>query len=311
MMPGPMRACVVLTLVLAAVAAAGCGDAGSGSGSLRVTATTTQVADIVSNVGRGRVRVVRILSPNSDPHEYEPRPSDARAVAEAKLIFRSGGDVDDWLGGLLSDAGSHARTVDLSRSVDTAKGPGGELDPHWWQDASNGALAAEAVRDALVKADPAGRAAYRTNAAAYVRRLRALDRSIAGCIGMLSPAQRKLVTSHDALGYYARRYGLTVIGALIPSLSSQAQPSARDTQRLVGQIERERVRAIFPESSLNPKLERAVSRETGARVGHALYADSLGPAGSSGATYVGSLEANTAALVSGLSGGSRRCRPRG
>ena len=159
--------------------------------------------------------------------------------------------------------------------------------------------------------DPAGRATYRRNAARYMRRLRALDRSIAACIDEIPPARRKLVTSHDALGYYARRYGLQVIGALIPSLSTNAQSSARDIERLVSQIERERVEAVFPESSLTPKLERAVSRETGARVGKALWADSLGPKGSSGATYLGSLKANTAALVSGLSGGRVSCTPRG
>jgi ABC-type Zn uptake system ZnuABC Zn-binding protein ZnuA len=296
---------LAVLFVLLAAGLAGCGDSGSGRGGLKVTATTTQVADVVMNVGGSRVALTRILNPNSDPHEYEPRPSDARAVAEATLIFRSGGDVDDWLRGLLSDAGGHARTIDLSRSVRTVAG-----DPHWWQDASNGVAAVAAVRDALVRADPAGRALYVRNAAAYAARLRRLDRSISACIGELPKGERKLVTSHDAFGYYARRYGLTIVGALIPSLSTQAQPSARDTERLVHQIERERVKSIFPESSLNPKLEKAVARETGARVGGSLWADSLGPKGSSGATYAGSLRANTAAIVSGLSGGRLGCRPR-
>src|SRR4051812_18329445 len=298
-----MRPVAVLLLVVAS--ASGCGESSSGS-SLKVAATTTQVADIVRSVGGARIQLKRILKPNSDPHEYEPRPSDARPVDEAKLIFRSGGDVDGWLDALLSDAGSKARAVDLGASVHHAG-----RDPHWWQDPLNGALAAGAVRNALVQADPAGRAAYTRNAARYVARLRSLDRSIGACIGRLAPGERKLVTSHDSLGYYARRYGLQVIGALIPSLSSQAQPSARDTERLVEQIERERVKAIFTESSLNPKLERAVAREAGVRLGGALWADSLGPQGSSGATYDGSLEANTAAVVAGLSGGRESCRPRG
>jgi ABC-type Zn uptake system ZnuABC Zn-binding protein ZnuA len=295
----------VAALVLVAVLAAGCGESSSGD-SLKVAATTTQVADIVRSVGGARVQLTPILKPNSDPHEYEPRPSDARAVDEAKLIVRSGGDVDGWLDALLSDAGSKARTVDLGRSVRRAG-----RDPHWWQDPLNGALAAAPVRDALIDADPAGRAAYTRNAARYVTRLRVLDRSIRACIDRLAPGERKLVTSHDSLGYYARRYGLQVVGALIPSLSSQAQPSARDTERLVRQVKRERVKAIFPESSLNPKLERAVAREAGVRVGGALWADSLGPKGSSGATYIGSLEANTTALVAGLSGGRESCSPRG
>ncbi len=305
-----LRAIVAVSIVLLFAGCASDGSGGGAGGSLTVVATTTQAADIVRAVGGTRVEVRGILRPNSDPHEYEPRPSDARALQGAKLVVRSGGELDGWLGGLLSSAGSHAPTLTLIDSVTTRRN-GSSVDPHWWQDPTNGARAAAAVRDALARADPAGRATYRRNAAAYMRRLRALDRSIAACIDRIPPPRRTLVTSHDALGYYARRYGLRVIGALIPSLSTNAQPSARDIQRLVGQIERERVEAIFPESSLNPKLERAVSRQTGAAVGTALWADTLGPKGSSGASYIGSLEANTAALVEGLSGGRVSCTPRG
>ena len=136
-------------------------------------------------------------------------------------------------------------------------------DPHWWQDPLNADRAVVAIRDALIQADPDGASAYRTNAASYRRRLRALDRGVAACIARVPRAQRKLVTTHDALGYYADRYGLAVVGALIPSLSSQAQPSARDIGALVEQIEDEGVRAVFPESSLDTRLERAVARESG------------------------------------------------
>jgi ABC-type Zn uptake system ZnuABC Zn-binding protein ZnuA len=163
------------------------------------------------------------------------------------------------------------------------------------------------IRDALTKADPGGAATYRKNAAAYAARLGKLDAGIARCVGRLPAASRRLVTSHDALGYYARRYGFTVVGAAIPSLSSRAQPSAASTQRLVRQIQRQHVAAIFPESSLNPKLEQAIARDAHAGVGGALWADSLGPKGSSGATYAGSLAANTDAIVSALSRGRITC----
>ncbi len=116
------------------------------------------------------------------------------------------------------------------------------------------------------------------------------------------------MTSHDALGYYTHRYGLETVGALIPSRSTQAQPSSKAVNRLVDRIRREGVRAIFPESSLNPKIEKAVARESGARVGGALWADTLGPKGSEGATLIGSIEDNTDRIVRGLSGGSVRCR---
>lgn len=268
-------------------------------------ATTTQVADLVRNVAGRRADVRQLLHPNADPHDYEPRPSDALVLSRARVVFRSGGDVDDWLQGLLESAGGEASVVTLIDAVRPARD-----DPHWWQDPRNAERAVAAIRDALIRADRSGRAVYTRNAAAYLRRLRKLDRAVARCIRSVPAAQRKLVTTHDALGAFAARYGIEVIGALIPSLSTAAQPSAGDTAKLVDQIRRERVKAIFPESSINPKLERAVSREAGARVGGRLWADTLGPKGSSGQTYIGSIASNTATLVQGFTGGRKSCRPR-
>jgi zinc/manganese transport system substrate-binding protein len=304
-----IRALGLLIALAVPAIAGGCGGSASGDGGdLTVVATTTQVADLVRNVGGRRVGVKQILQPNSDPHEYEPRPSDAKAVAGAALVVRSGGEVDEWLEGVIDNAGGDAPVLTLIDHVRT-RGDGDQVDPHWWQDPRNAELAVRAIRDALAEADPAGAAGYRRNASRYLTRLRRLDRQTAGCIDRIPVVQRKLVTTHDALGYYADRYGLELIGAVIPSLSTQAQPSAKDIQELVDQIERTGVKAIYPESSINPKLERAVARESGAGIGTPLWADTLGPAGSSGATYVDSIAANTAALVDGLTGGAQRCRP--
>jgi zinc/manganese transport system substrate-binding protein len=300
----------LLVVVLAATALSGCGNGGGGSGSgVTVVATTTQVADFVRNVGGRRVDVHQILKPNADPHEYEPRPSDVKSVADAQLVVRSGGDVDDWLQEVIDNAGADVPVLTLSEHVRTRKDDAGDVDPHWWQDPRNAELAVQAIHGALASADPAGAAAYRRNAARYLDRLRRLDRQTAACIDRIPRRLRKLVTTHDALGYYAARYGLEVIGAVIPSLSTQAQPSAGDIQRLVDQIERTGVKAIYPESSINPKLEQAIARESGATTGAPLWADTLGPEGSTGATYIDSIAANTAAIVDGLSGGSEHCEP--
>ena len=297
-------------VVLAAAALGGCGNGGGGSGSgVTVVATTTQVADFVRNVGGRRVDVHQILKPNADPHEYEPRPSDVKTVADAALVVRSGGEVDDWLQDVIDNAGGDAPVLTLSDHVRARKDEAGDVDPHWWQDPRNAELAVKAIQRALARADPRGAGAYRRNAARYLNRLARLDRETAACIDRIPPRLRKLVTTHDALGYYAARYGLEVIGAVIPSLSTQAQPSAGDIQRLVDQVKRTGVKAIYPESSINPKLEQAIARESGATTGAPLWADSLGPAGSSGATYIDSIAANTAAIVDGLSGGSERCEP--
>ena len=296
---------VPYVVVLCALAASGCGESAS-SGKPVVVATTTQVADLARQVGGDKVEVRQILGPNADPHEYEPRPSDAAAVAEADVVLRSGGDVDEWLDGVIDNAGGDAPVVTLIDAVRTRQAEGG-ADPHWWHDPRNAEAAVAAIERALAKAEPAAKAAFARNAGDYTLRLKALDAGTADCIGRLVPSQRKLVTTHDALGYYADRYGLDVVGAVIPSLSTEAQPNAKDTQTLVEQIRSARTKAIFPESSVSAKLEQAIARETGAEVGKALYADTLGPKGSAGATYLGSIEANTDRIADGLSGGRVRC----
>jgi ABC-type Zn uptake system ZnuABC Zn-binding protein ZnuA len=294
---------VVAALLLITLLAAGCGDDSSSASGRTVVATTTQVADLVRQVGGNRISVDGMLRPGGDPHDYEPRPSDVAAVAKAGLVFRSGGEVDDWLGEVIDDAGGDARVVSLIDSVDRI-----DDDPHWWQDPRNAERAVEAIRARLTELDAGGRTAYRRNAARLERRLRALDARTAACVARVPAAKRRIVTTHDALGYFARRYGVEVVGAVIPSLSTQAQASAGDVQKLVDQIRREHVQAVFPESSVNPDIERAIAREAGATVGGKLYADSLGPKGSAGETYLGALSADAAALVQGMSGGRVSCR---
>ncbi len=165
-------------------------------------------------------------------------------------MFRSGGDVDDWLGDLVESSGADTEPVDL---IEFTR-PG--ADPHWWQDPRRAILAVEAIRASLTAADPAGRAGYARRARAYTAKLRRLDREIARCMARIPAGQRKLVTTHDSLGYLAARYDIEVIGSVIPSLSTQAQPSAKEVDELVGQIEDEGVNAVFPEA--------AVSRGSGA-----------------------------------------------
>jgi len=297
------RLLALAALVAVLVPIATCGEESSSGGRPTVVATTTQVADLVREVAGERVSVDGMLRPGGDPHDYEPRPSDVASVARAELVFRSGGEVDEWLGDVIGNAGGHARVASLLDSVHRL----GD-DPHWWQDPSNAVVAVDAIRVALARLDPGGRARYRRNAERVARELRRLDGEIAACVKRVPPAKRRIVTTHDALGYLARRYGIDVVGAVIPSLSTQAQASAGDVQALVEQIRREGVEAVFPESSVNPDIERAIARESGARIGEPLYADSLGPEGSAGETYAGALAADAGALVRGMSGGRVDCR---
>ena len=314
-----LRGSLALGCVVVLVAGAGgCGDddpRASGS-ELTVVATTTQVADFVGNVGGDRVDVHGILGTNADPHDYEPRPSDVGAVAEAPLVFKSGGDIDGWLDELIENAGGDPKVVSMIDSVRTIEGADShgeeeptdeEIDPHWWEDPRNAIRAVEAISDALIEADPTGRETYERGASAYVRRLEALDREIADCMRRVPTDKRKLVTTHDALGYFAERYDVEVVGALIPALSTQAQPSARDISELVDQIRVEGVEAIFPETALNQRLENAVSREAGAEVGGQLWADALGPEGSGAETYLDAMHKNANTMAEGMSGGGVSC----
>jgi ABC-type Zn uptake system ZnuABC Zn-binding protein ZnuA len=160
----------------------------------------------------------------------------------------------------------------------------------------------------MTRANPGAKDVYARNADAYLAKLRALDRGIAACIRHVPAGARKLVTDHDAFGYFAGRYGIAVVGAVIPSQTTQAQPSAGDVARLTRQIRREHVKAVFPESSINAKLAQAIARQTGAISDLTLYGDTLGPKGSSGATYLTMEQANADAMVRGFTGGAQRCR---
>jgi ABC-type Zn uptake system ZnuABC Zn-binding protein ZnuA len=305
-----VRGLAAAATVLAALIAGGCGaQAGGGGDRLEVVATTTQVGDLARQVGGGAARVTQILRPNTDPHEYEPRPSDVVASSRAAVVLVSGDGLDAWMGDVVRQAGSDAAVVDLGARVPVRRAgeEAGRPDPHWWHEPRNAEAAVVAIRDALTRADPGARATYARNAAREVRRIRALDAGIRRCFAAVPPAQRKLVTDHDAFGFFAHRYGIRVIGAVIPSQTTAAQPSAGDLDRLIALIRREHVRAVFPESSVSPRLAQAVARATGASADATLYGDTLGPKGSPAATYVGMEAANADAMVRGLTGGRARC----
>jgi zinc/manganese transport system substrate-binding protein len=280
-----------------------------------VVATTTQIGDWAREVGGGAVAVDQILQPNTDPHEYEPRPSDVAAAADAQLVFANGDNLDKWIGQIVSDGGSDATVVDLGAGVperlpgESSGAEASKYDPHWWHDPRNAEAAVREIERQLAAADPAHRREFERNARAYLASLRKLDAGIARCIDSVPVAKRKLVTDHDAFGYFAQRYGIDVVGAVIPSQTTQAQPSAKDLSALIGLIEREHVKAVFPESSLSAKVADAIARQTGASADYTLYGDTLGPAGSDGATYMSMEAANTDSMVRGFSGGGSGCRP--
>ena len=292
----------VLLAGAAALLLAGCAGSG-GDGRPVVVATTTQIGDWARAVGGGAVDVHQLLQPNTDPHAYEPRPDDVLAVARAAVVLENGDGLDGWMAKIVSRAGGHGRVAVLADRIPVRRAG----DPHWWHDPHNAEAAVRAIAAAFERADPPHRALFARNAARYERALRRLDRGLARCYAQVPPARRLLVTSHDALGYLAARYGLDVVGAVIPSQTSEAEPSAGDAAALVALIRREHVRAVFPESSIDARLAEQIARETGATARYRLYGDSLGPKGSPGATYLSMERTNADRIVRGLTGGRQGC----
>jgi ABC-type Zn uptake system ZnuABC Zn-binding protein ZnuA len=300
---------IVLAVGLLAVLAAGCADgrpAGpggtAGGRALQVVATTTQVADFARVVGGDRVRVTSLIKPNVDAHDYEPSPADLDAVARADVVLRNGVGLEDWLDDTIESSGFTGPVVDTSQGVALRQGEGGP-DPHIWQNPRNAQRMAANVERALAQAAPDAATRFRANLAAYDRELRDLDAEVARQVDSL--ANKKLVTNHDAFGYYVDRYGLELVGSVIPSFDTSAELSGRDVRDLVARIRATKVKAVFTEQSLPPKTAETIAAEAGVKVvagEGALYGDSLGPAGSEGDTYVKSIRHNTATIVSNLSG---------
>jgi ABC-type Zn uptake system ZnuABC Zn-binding protein ZnuA len=303
------RRVVLLAACLAVLLAAGCSGSGGATadrdgqgGRLRVVATTTQVADLAANVGGDRVRVTSLLKPGIDPHDYEPSPADIDALAHADLVLENGVGLEAWLRDTIDSSGFDGPVVDTSQGV-RLRMVGGAPDPHIWQDPGNAERMAANIERGLAAAEPSAAPAFKAGLAAYTRRLQALDAEVRRQVDSL--ANRKVVTDHDAFGYYLDRYRLELVGTVIPSFDSSAELSGRDIRDLVAKVRATRVRAIFSETTLPPRAAETIGREAGVRVvtgDGALYGDSLGPAGSDGDTYLKMIRHNTATIVSNLSG---------
>jgi ABC-type Zn uptake system ZnuABC Zn-binding protein ZnuA len=270
--------------------------------SLQVVATTTQVADFAANVGGDRVQVTSLFKPNVDPHDFEPSPADVEAIAGADLVIENGAGLETWLHDTIANSGFHGPLVDASQGV-RLRQVGGATDPHIWQNPRNAQVMVANIERALAAADPADAGVFRANLAAYTKQLQTLDAEVQRQIDSL--ANKKLVTNHDAFGYYIDRYGLQFVGSIIPSFDTSAELSGRDIRDLVAKIKATKVKAVFSETSLPPRTAETIAREAGVKVVEgedALYGDSLGPAGSDGDTYLKMVRHNTQTIVGNLSG---------
>lgn len=286
------------------VVAAACGgdDDGSADGKLSVVATTVQIEALAREVGGDLIDLHGVVPAGADAHEFEPKASDLVAIEDADLILRHGIELDDWLDDTLS-AARDAAVVVVTAGVSLQRGEtqdNGDADPHVWLDPDNAQIMVRNITAALIAADSENREAFEANSAAYRTTLDDARQQAQAIIDEIPAADRKLVTNHDAFGYFARAFGLEIVGAVIPSVSTEAEPSAAETARLLETIEAEGVRAIFAETSVNPDLARALASDAGITIVDDLYGDSLGEPGSGAETIHGMLLFNASKIAEAL-----------
>lgn len=273
----------------------------SGGTAPAILTSTTLLADITRQIAGDRAAVASLLGAGVDPHSYQPTPQDAARISESQLIIVNGAEYEHFLESLLESAGGEATIVEASAGIQPGTDPKSEhgVDPHMWLDPNNVTIYVENIRDALTHLDPEGDAVYKSNADAYVTELNALHTWILDQTSHIPEEKRLLVTNHEAFGYFAARYGFTVVGTVIKSFSTNASPSAQQLATLIDQIRSSGAPAIFLDASDNTTFARQIAAETGVRVITDLHLESLTD-GAPAATYIDMMEHNVTQIVNAL-----------
>jgi zinc/manganese transport system substrate-binding protein len=264
---------------------------------LNVVASFSILDDFVKNVGGDKVSVTTLVGPNGDVHVYEPAPSDAKKIADAKLLVINGLGLEGWLPRLAQSAGNKTAIVTASNGVAPLK-RGSNADPHAWQSVANAKIYVGNIRDALISADPADAASFRANADRYMAELDALDAQVRAAIAKIPPERRTVISTHQAFGYFAAAYGVEFLAPI--GVSTETEPSARDIAGLINQIKTDKIPAVFLENLGDDRLIQRVAAETGAKPGGTLYSDSLTGEKGPAATYIDLIRHNIMALTSAL-----------
>jgi len=285
-----------------------------------VVASFSILGDMVQQVGGDRVAVTTIVGPNADTHVYEPKPQDAAVLGEARAFFVNGLGFEGWLERLVDATGFKGAVVTVSDGVKTHEMPEEEdereehdhdhaeehghhhegLDPHAWQSLGNGLIYVSNIKEALCQIDVEGCATYTANAEAYSAQIAALDAEVKAAIAAVPQEERKVITTHDAFGYFAEAYGVTFMAP--EGISTDSEASAADVAKLIDQVKHDGVKALFIENMSDPRLVQQIAAETGAKLGGALYADALSEPDQGAATYLDMFRQNIALLVPALLG---------
>lgn len=270
---------------------------------LKVVATFSILADFARNVGGDRVDVQALVGANGDAHVYQPSPGDAKTLAAAQVVVVNGLGFEGWISRLVKASGTKAPMIAATRGVKPRKAASDghghdDADPHAWQSVANAKLYVANIRDALAAADPAGKAAYEANATAYLAKLDALDAEVRATVEKIPADRRRIITTHDAFGYFAAAYGVAFVAP--QGVSTEAEVSAKDVARIITQIRRQKIPAVFLENVTDKRLLERIGAESGARIGGTLYSDALTDDKGPAPTYLDMMRHNVRQLATAL-----------
>jgi zinc/manganese transport system substrate-binding protein len=288
MRPCSALICLVLALMTAPLRAAD---------HLNVVASFSILADFARQVGGDKVDVTALVGPDSDVHVYTPTPHDARDVGAARLLIINGLGLEGWMPRLLQASGSKATIVTASEGI-TPRKRGADADPHAWQSVKNAMIYVRNIREALVAADPADAAIFKANAERYQAQLEALDAEVRAAVDQIPSTRRRVISTHNAFGYFSDAYGVQFIAPL--GVSTETEPSARDVAEIIGQVRQARIPAVFLENFNDDRLVSRIAAEAGAKVGGTLYSDALSDENGQSPTYIDMVRHNIRALTSAL-----------
>jgi zinc/manganese transport system substrate-binding protein len=273
---------------------------------IKAVASFSILGDMVKQVGGDRIELTTLVGPDGDAHVFEPTPADAKTLANAQILFVNGLGFEGWMERLEKSSGFKGKVVVASEGVkpltmtEEEDGKAEEItDPHAWQSLANGKLYVANIRDGLIAADPDGKAIYEANAAKYLDEIAQEDDAVKAALAKLPEDRRKIITSHDAFGYFGAAYGLKVIAP--EGVSTEAEASAKDVAKIIRQIRGEHIPAVFMENISDHRLLDQIARQTGAKIGGTLYTDALSPPDGPAPTYLDMFRNNVGALTAALS----------
>jgi zinc/manganese transport system substrate-binding protein len=270
---------------------------------LRVVATFSILADFAQQIGGDKVAVTALVGPDSDAHAYSPSPAEAKRLADAKVVLTNGLGFEGWLARLVKASGTKATVAVATKAIKTRAmkpdGHGhGHDDPHAWQSVANAKVYVANIRDALAKADPPNAPAYAANASAYLAKLDALEADVKTAVAAIPAARRKIITTHDAFGYFAAAYGLEFVAP--QGVSTEADVSAKDVAKIIRQIKAQKIPAVFMENVSDSSLMQRIAEESGAKIGGKLYSDALSKPDGPAPTYIDMMRHNVKELSGAL-----------